>query len=299
VPESVSTSPTSPEASMSKNSGKEKRSDKKKTRKTTGDLHRLQPGSSVTLEDCSTRGRDFRNDRAEAEAEFIELREELIGLQRRLYAEGQRKLLVVLQAMDAGGKDGTIRHVFRGVNPQGVRVTSFKQPTDIELGHDFLWRIHKAVPQAGMIGIFNRSHYEDVLVVRVEDIVPEDVWQPRFEHINNFEQHLSNSGTTILKFFLHISKDEQQQRFNDRLSDPDKRWKFSEQDLVKRRHWDRYVPAFEEALSRCNTEWAPWFVIPADQKWYRNLAIARVIVDTLKKMDPQYPDPHIDTDELP
>lgn len=275
-----------PETSMSKNTGK----------KLNGDLHRVKHGSSVRLSDCSTRGRDFCDDRKAAEAEFVELREELIELQRRLYAEGKRKLLIVLQAMDAGGKDGTIRHVFRGVNPQGVRVTSFKQPSEIELAHDFLWRIHQAVPQTGMMGVFNRSHYEDVLVVRVEEIVPKDVWQARFEHINNFERQLSDSGTTILKFFLHISKDEQEERFNERLSNPDKRWKFSEQDLVKRRHWDRYVPAFEDVLTRCNTEWAPWFVIPADQKWYRNLAITRVIVDTLKTMNPQYPAPQIDTE---
>jgi len=268
---------------------------KSNEQKSNGDPHRLQPGRPVTLSDFSTRGRDFCDDQDAAEAEFVDLRQELIELQRRLYAEGKRKLLIVLQAMDAGGKDGTIRHVFCGVNPQGVRVTSFKQPSEIELAHDFLWRIHQAVPQAGMIGIFNRSHYEDVLVVRVENIVPEDVWQQRFEHINNFERHLSDSGTTILKFFLHISKDEQEERFNDRLSEPDKRWKFSEQDLVKRRHWDLYVPAYEDVLTRCTTRWAPWFIIPADQKWYRNLAITRVMVETLRTMNPQFPSPQIDT----
>lgn len=262
----------------------------------TDDPHRVQPSSTVRLAGCSTRGRDFCDDRNAAEAEFVELRDELIELQCRLYAEGKRKLLIVLQAMDAGGKDGTIRHVLRGVNPQGVRVTSFKEPSEIELAHDFLWRVHQAVPQAGMIGVFNRSHYEDVLVVRVEEIVPEDVWQSRFEHINNFERHLVDSGTTILKFFLHISRDEQEERFNERLLNPDKRWKFSEQDLVKRRHWALYVPAYEDVLSRCTTERAPWFIIPSDQKWYRNLAIARVIVDALRTMNPQYPAPQIDTE---
>lgn len=262
-------------------------------RDSSGDVHRVQPGSSVVLAELSTRGRDFSDDRDAAEEEFQELRDELIDLQRRLYAEGRRKLLIVLQAMDAGGKDGTIRHVFRGVNPQGVQVTSFKKPSSLELSHDFLWRIHQAVPAAGMIGVFNRSHYEDVLVVRVEEIVPESVWQPRFEHINNFERHLNDSDTTILKFFLHISKDEQKDRFQKRLTNPDKHWKFSEQDLLKRKHWERYVPAYEEVLTRCSTDRAPWFVIPADQKWYRNLAIARVIVNTLRTMNPQYPSPQI------
>jgi len=263
--------------------------------------HRLPPGEEVDLKSLSTRGRDFHDDRKVAESEFLELRDELAELQHRTYAEGSRQLLIVLQAMDAGGKDGTIRHVFRGVNPQGVQVTSFKQPTARELSRDFLWRVHRAVPPAGTIGIFNRSHYEDVLVVRVEELVPEDEWRRRFQHINDFERLLNDSGTKILKFFLHISKDEQEKRFNDRLSKPEKRWKFSDQDLVKRSHWDRYMPAYEEALSRCGTEWAPWLVIPADQKWYRNLAIARVIVDTLRTMDPQYPTPEIETEsaELP
>lgn len=260
------------------------------------DLHRLPPGEPVRLAELSTRGRDFCDDRDAAETQFFELRNELVQLQRRLYAEGRRKLLVVLQAMDAGGKDGTIRHVFQGVNPQGVRVHSFKKPTEEELDHDFLWRIHKAVPRAGMIGIFNRSHYEDVLVTRVENIVPEEVWRQRYEHINGFEQLLVESGTTLLKFYLHISKDEQKERFLKRLQNPDKRWKFSPEDVVKREHWDLYVPAFEDALSCCNSEQAPWFAIPSDQKWYRNLAIARVIVSALREMDPQYPAPKIDVD---
>jgi PPK2 family polyphosphate:nucleotide phosphotransferase len=258
--------------------------------------HRLPPGEEVDLKSLSTRGRDFHDDRKAAESEFLELRDELAELQHRTYAEGRRQLLVVLQAMDAGGKDGTIRHVFRGVNPQGVQVTSFKQPTPEELSRDFLWRVHRAVPPAGTIGIFNRSHYEDVLVVRVEELVPEDEWRRRYQHINDFERLLDSSGTKILKFFLHLSKDEQEERFNDRLSKPEKRWKFSQQDLVKRSHWDRYVPAYEDALTQCGTECAPWFVIPADQKWYRNLAIARVIVDTLRTMDPQYPTPEIETE---
>ena len=219
------------------------------------------------------------------------MRREFIDLQTRLYAEGQQKLLIVLQAMDAGGKDGTIRKVFRGVNPQGVRVHSFKVPNKEELAHDFLWRIHNVVPAKGMIGVFNRSHYEDVLVVRVHNIVPESVWRPRFEQINQFEKLLTDTGTTILKFFLHISPEEQKERFQARLDDTSKNWKFSVEDLEKRKYWGNYMAAYEEMLQRCTTPDAPWYVIPADQKWYRNWVITRTIVDTLKEMDPQYPPP--------
>lgn len=253
--------------------------------------HRLSTGKKILLVGLETSGKAFHDNREVAEEEFESLREELVELQRRLYAEGRRSVLVVLQAMDAGGKDGTIRRVFQGVNPQGVRVTSFKVPSSLELRHDFLWRIHQAAPPAGMIGVFNRSHYEDVLVVRVENLVPRDVWKPRFEHINAFERLLTDSGTTILKFFLHISKDEQRERLEARLKEPEKHWKFSPLDAEKRRHWDGYMEAYEDVLNRCTTEHAPWYVIPADQKWYRNLAIARVLVDTLKDLDPQYPPP--------
>jgi PPK2 family polyphosphate:nucleotide phosphotransferase len=253
------------------------------------DPHRLSPDKKIRLSERTTRGRDFRDDRSAAEDEFEQLREEMIELQNRLYAEGRRSLLVVLQAMDAGGKDGAIRNIFRGVNPQGVRVASFKVPTHQELSHDYLWRTHQETPAAGMFGVFNRSHYEDVLVVRVENLVPQDVWEPRFEHINDFERMLSDSGTAILKFFLHISKEEQKERFEDRLNRPEKHWKFSPQDLVKREHWDAYQDAYEDVLNRCNTPYAPWYVIPADQKWYRNLVITRAIVETLREMDPQYP----------
>jgi PPK2 family polyphosphate:nucleotide phosphotransferase len=254
-------------------------------------IHQLIQGNSVQLADMPTTANTFHSDRKAAEVEFKALRDELIQLQARLYAEGKHKLLVVLQAMDAGGKDGTIRRVFRGVNPQGVGVTPFKAPTRAELAHDFLWRVHKAVPAKGMIGVFNRSHYEDVLVVRVHDIVSESVWRPRYQQINDFEKMLSDSGTTILKFYLHISKDEQRERFRARLDNPDKNWKFSVEDLEKRKYWEHYMTAFEEALYQCTTPWAPWYVIPADQKWYRNLVITRIIVDTIKKFNPQYPPP--------
>jgi PPK2 family polyphosphate:nucleotide phosphotransferase len=251
--------------------------------------HRLKWGQSVKLDQFTTKGEDFVDDREAAEQEFQQLREELIELQYDLYAEGKRKLLVVLQAMDAGGKDGAIRHVFKGVNPQGVQVASFKAPSTIELDHDFLWRIHQRVPAAGMIGIFNRSHYEDVLVVRVEELVPEAVWRPRYDLINHFEKMLAETGTMILKFYLHISLGEQKERLQKRLDNPKKRWKFSHEDLVKRSQWHEYQTAYEEMLERCNTTYAPWYVIPADQKWYRNLAIARVLVETLRGMNLELP----------
>lgn len=253
-------------------------------------LHRLVPGREVQLEDIPTRGNGFYPDgRKAAEQEFIALRDELKEWQYRLYAEGRRKLLIVLQALDAGGKDGAIRAVFEGVNPQGVVVTSFKVPTREELDRDFLWRIHKAVPGAGMIGVFNRSHYEDVLVVRVLGLVPEAVWRARFEQINQFERLLADTGTTVLKFYLHISKEEQRQRLQERVDNPQKRWKFDLNDLKQRARWDEYRAAFEDAFRSCSTDYAPWYVIPADQNWYRNLAMARVIVGTLRQLDPQYP----------
>jgi len=191
--------------------------------------------------------------------------------------------------MDTGGKDSTIRSVFSGLNPQGVQVTSFKEPTQEELAHDFLWRIHKAVPASGYIGIFNRSHYEDVIVVRVANIFPESVWRPRYELINRFEQLLFSSGTRVLKFYLHISEDEQKKRLEERREDPRKNWKFSAEDLAKRKEWKEYMEVYEDAFAHCTTDEAPWYVIPSDQKWYRNLAIARVVVATLKEMDPQWP----------
>ena len=251
--------------------------------------HQLQPGTPIQLADMTSSGKTFHDDRDKAEKEFFKLRDELIRLQTALYAEGKRKVLIVLQAMDAGGKDGTIRHTFKGVNPQGVRVTSFKKPSSEELDRDFLWRIHNAIPGKGMIRIFNRSHYEDVLIVRVDKIVPESVWRPRYEVINQFEKHLVDSGTTILKFFLHISKEEQKERFQDRLNEPDKHWKFDRGDLDKRKQWDDYQLAFQDMLNECTTDHAPWHLIPADQKWYRNLAIMRTIVNTMQDMKLTYP----------
>jgi PPK2 family polyphosphate:nucleotide phosphotransferase len=253
------------------------------------ETHRLEPGVPVRLDDLTTKGKKFYEDKEAAQVEFKGLRDELIELQERLYAEDKHSLLVVFQAMDAGGKDGTIRNVFKGVNPQGVQVTSFKAPTSEDLAHDFLWRIHKAVPGRGKIGVFNRSHYEDVLVVRVDNLAPEAVWRPRYEQINQFEKLLTESGTTILKFYLHISQEEQKERFQARVDDASKHWKFSFGDLEKRKQWADYLVAYEAMLNQTSTEWAPWYVIPADQKWYRNLAVMRAIVQALLGLDPQFP----------
>ena len=253
------------------------------------DTHRLEPDQKIDLKAITTKGKQLHKDRAAAEAEFRQLRSELVELQSRLYAERRQRLLVVFQAMDAGGKDGTIRRVFQGVNPQGVRVASFKAPSQLELSHDFLWRIHQRTPAAGMISVFNRSHYEDVLIVRVDRLVPKSVWLARYEQINDFERMLADNGTTILKFYLHISKQEQKERFQERLDDPQKHWKFAMKDLDKRKQWDEYQQAYEAMLNRCTSDHAPWYVIPSDQKWYRNLAISRVIVHTLRRLNPQFP----------
>lgn len=228
-------------------------------------------------------------DKDATKAETKKLRERLAELQEILYAQGKYSVLIVLQAMDAGGKDSTINKVFTGVNPQGFRIASFKKPSEEELAHDFLWRIHHEVPAKGKIGIFNRSHYEDVLVVRVNNLVPKSVWQARYDHINNFEKILADSGTTILKFYLHISKEEQKERFQDRLDDPSKHWKFSKGDLPVREQWDDYMRAFEDAISHCNTDYAPWHIIPANRKWYRNYVITKTIVEAMEAMSLEYP----------
>jgi PPK2 family polyphosphate:nucleotide phosphotransferase len=251
----------------------------------------VPPNGRISLADYDP---DYHGDyrtKGDTKAELKQSTKRLQELQEVLWAEDKHALLIVLQAMDAGGKDGTIKHVMRGVNPQGCQVTSFKVPTKRELAHDYLWRIHKAVPGRGYIGIFNRSHYEDVLVVRVHNLVPEAVWQTRYEQINHFEKLLADTGTTILKFFLYISREEQKERFEARLDDPSKNWKFSAGDVKERAYWDDYMLAYEEALSRCSTPWAPWYVIPANRKWYRNLAISQIIVETLEKLDMRFPPP--------
>lgn len=249
----------------------------------------IPPGSQVALSDFDAGHTGSYRSKAETKADLERNVERFRELQEVLWAEGKHALLIVLQAMDAGGKDGTIKHVMRGVNPQGCQVTSFKVPTEEELDHDFLWRIHRAVPRRGYIGIFNRSHYEDVLVVRVHNLVPEGVWQQRYEQINQFEKLLADTGVTILKFFLHISKEEQKERFEARLRDPKKNWKFSSKDVEERKLWDQYMAAYEDALSRCSTSWAPWHIVPADRKWFRNLTVSEIIVQALERLELRYP----------
>ncbi len=260
---------------------------------------RIEPGAEVRLKDLGPdyHGNPYPDDPKLANALAKDL-QRMAELQERLYAEHQRSLLIVLQAMDAGGKDGTIKHVMSGLNPQSCRVASFKKPAGAEVDHDFLWRIHRALPGRGEIVIFNRSHYEDVLVARVHKLVPEPVWKDRYKHINNFEQALVDSGTRILKFFLHISKEEQRERFQQRLDDPKKHWKLSLADFEERDRWEDYQEAFEDALTRCSTEWAPWYVIPANRKWFRNWAVARTIVETLEDMKPRFPPTTVDVSQI-
>lgn len=257
----------------------------------------VQPGDKVKLKEWDPNDTgDFKDGKAKGLARVEELNTELEALQEVLYAENKHKVLIVLQAMDTGGKDGVIRRVFDGVNPQGVRVASFKVPTPEELAHDYLWRIHKEVPGRGEMVIFNRSHYEDVLVVRVHNLVPPEVWSKRYDQINNFERLLAENGTTILKFFLHIDLDEQKERLQARLDDPTKRWKFRLGDLKERKLWDDYMQAYEDVLSKTSSEWAPWHIVPANRKWYRDLVIATALVDALKKLDMRYPEPEENLD---
>jgi len=257
----------------------------------------VRPGSKFHLkhiDPTDTRGR-AKADSAGILAKNIE---KLSLLQYLLYAEGRRSVLVVLQGIDAGGKDGTIRHVMTGLNPQGVRVTPFKVPEGAEKRHDYLWRIHNAMPEWGQIGIFNRSHYEDVLVVRVHDLVPQKVWSQRYRQINDFERMLSESGVRVVKFLLYISKEEQAQRFRQRLGDKTKRWKFSASDLKEREYWDAYLDAYNDMLRKCSTEYAPWFVIPSNHKWFRNLAVSQILVETLESMKLAYPKPAADLSKI-
>jgi PPK2 family polyphosphate:nucleotide phosphotransferase len=255
----------------------------------------VRPGSKVRLNSWDpddTLGKK-RDDDA-LQKTLRRLREQ----QHLLYADKRYALLIILQALDAGGKDGTIRHVMSGVNPQGCEVFSFKAPTAEELAHDFLWRIHKATPSRGNIGIFNRSHYEDVLIVRVHGLVPKSVWRRRYGQINDFEEMLTENGVTILKFFLHISRDEQKKRFEARIQDSSRNWKLSLPDFEERQHWDDYMEAYEEALYRCSTEWAPWYVIPANKKWFRNYLVAELIVRALDRMRLKYPPPTVDISKV-
>lgn len=259
--------------------------------------YRVEPGKKIDLSKIDPNDdKAFKGDKEKGLKALSKLNAELQALQELLYAEQKHKVLIVLQAMDTGGKDGTIRRVFEGVNPQGVKVASFKVPTAEELAHDFLWRVHKVTPGAGEMVIFNRSHYEDVLVVRVHGYAPEEVWKKRYDQINDFERLLAESGTTILKFFLHIDLDEQKERLQARLDDPTKTWKFRLGDLEERKLWGQYMQAYEDALDKTSTEYAPWYVIPANRKWYRDLVISTILVDTLKGLKMEFPKPEENLD---
>jgi len=256
------------------------------------DEYRARPGTAVRLDEWSTNTTDgFDGNKSDALEVLSKLNDRLAGLQQMLYAESKHKLLIVLQGMDTSGKDGTIKHVFRTINPVGVKVADFKRPNDVELAHDYLWRVHEHTPRNGRMVIFNRSHYEDVLVVRVHELVPEMVWRRRYEHIRGFEQMLADEGTVVVKLFLHISKKEQKDRLQERLDNPAKHWKFEHGDISERAHWDAYTAAYEEAISETSTHDAPWYIVPSDRKWYRNLVVSQLLIDKLDALDMSYPEP--------
>jgi len=254
------------------------------------DRYRIKPGARIKLADIDTRDADgVPDDKEELGRCNEKTQERLAELQELLFAEHQRKLLIVLQGMDTSGKDGTVRHVMGGFNPSGVRVVPFRKPTEPELEHDFLWRVHAQVPATGEVVVFNRSHYEDVLIVRVRELVPAEVWRARYDQINDFERMLQENGTVILKFFLHISRDEQRKRLQARVDDPKKCWKFQHGDLEERKFWKDYMDAYEDALSKTSTDWAPWYIVPANQKWYRNHLVGSIVVETLDKLHLKFP----------
>ena len=256
---------------------------------------RVEPGSHPKLRDLDA---GFHENKKAAAVETEKHEERMRQLQYLLYADHQRSLLVVLQALDAGGKDGTISHVLAAMNPQGVRVAPFKAPTGDELAHDFLWRIHKHTPAKGEVAIFNRSHYEDVLIARVHGLVPKKVWSRRYERINEFEKNLVQSGTTILKFYLHISEDEQLARFEQRLDDPMRRWKISEADYSERKLWPAYTEAFEDVFHKTSTVHAPWYIIPANHKWFRNLAVSSIVADAVDSLALELPEPTVNIADI-
>ncbi len=255
---------------------------------------RIKPGSKVNLGKIDAGYHSGYADEELTTAELKKYSERLTELQALMYAENKHSLLIVLQAMDGGGKDGTIHHVMAAMNPQGCSVVGFKVPTAEELAHDYLWRIHKTTPGKGHITVFNRSHYEDVLVVRVHNLVPKEVWSKRYNEINAFERELTNSGTTIVKFFLHIDMEEQLKRFRDRLDEPDKQWKISDSDYTEREYWEDYQRAYMDVLSKCSFNYAPWYVIPANHKWFRDLAVSQILVETMEGLKMKYPEPSVD-----
>jgi PPK2 family polyphosphate:nucleotide phosphotransferase len=262
---------------------------------------RVEPGSRPHIDQRDAGARIGAPGKQEGLDRLSEIVERLGVLHDRLMAEAARSVLLILQGMDASGKDGTIRHVLSGLNPQGCRVVSFREPTTTELAHDFLWRVHAVCPADGEMAIFNRSHYEDVVAVRVRGLAPEKTWRPRYEHIRAFERMLHDEGTTVVKAFLHVSRDEQRKRLQERIDNPEKRWKFRLTDLDDRRRWDDFTEAYEDAIRETSTDAAPWYVIPADHNWVRNLAVAEIMVSTLERLDPKLPepDPGLDGIEVP
>jgi PPK2 family polyphosphate:nucleotide phosphotransferase len=260
--------------------------------------YRVEPGSAPKLADVAPDSKGDHQDKASAEAEIVKLKERLGELQYLMYADGKPSLLICLQALDAAGKDGTIRHVLGAMNPQGTRVHGFKVPSAEEAAHDFLWRAHEHAPGRGEVVIFNRSHYEDVLVVRVHGLVPREVWKKRYDLINDFERTLVENGTLILKFYLHVSEEEQLRRFKQRLDDPSRHWKISESDYSERKLWPAYVEAYEEVFCKTSTEHAPWFIIPADHKWYRNLTVSRIVVEAMESVGMKLPPATVDIDDI-
>ncbi len=253
----------------------------------------VESGKRLRFRDRDPSDRLGLANKAAAHDELEQLTGDMRLLQNRLYAEGQRSVLLILQSLDAGGKDGTIRRVFSGVNPQGCRVAAFKEPTRTQRAYDFLWRVHAACPRRGEIGIFNRSHYEDVVTVHVEDLIDDDLRDRRFRNIIEFERILDDHGTKLLKLFLHISKEEQRERLQRRIDNPEKRWKFAPSDLEARSRWDDYIAAYELAIGATSTDFAPWYIIPANRKWVRDIAVARLLVGTLREMDPEIPEPQL------
>jgi len=262
------------------------------------DMFRVEPGTKVKLDQIDAGYKGDYKDQTAVLDELAKLAKRLTELQYLMYAECKRSFLIVLQAVDGGGKDGTVNHVIASMNPQGATVQSFKVPSAEELAHDYLWRVHKVTPAKGRVVVFNRSHYEDVLVTRVHDLVPKEVWTKRFDEINAFEKLLAENGTRIVKFYLHIDKKEQLARFKQRLDDPAKQWKISEADYKERAFWDDYQRAYEDAISKCSTDYAPWYVIPANHKWFRNLTISRILVETFESMGMQFPAPSVDIEEI-
>ena len=259
---------------------------------------RVKPGSKVNLNKVDASFKDKHESHEQALPEIEAYDQKLHDLQYLMYAEGECSLLICLQGRDAAGKDGTINHVLTAMNPQGCTVTGFKVPSKEEAAHDFMWRYHKATPEKGHVAIFNRSHYEDVLIQRVHNLVPKSIWSKRYDHINNFEKLLHDNGTHILKFYLHIDAEEQLERFKTRIVDPVRHWKISDGDYAERPFWDAYTEAFEAALSKCSTEHAPWFIIPSNHKWFRNLAISQIVSEALESLNMKFPEPTVDINEI-